>query len=141
MFDFILFFENVKGVRFDAFHYETKQRRKKLLKAYDSSSPLIGMAFIQEGTDPYFAVRSRRNKLLYFRGSQVVKKATRTAQGAAVLRSKNDSLVAFYEEKDLSFIRDPDYYRVLKLPTAGRYIREETLEDRQLTLSQAEAEK
>ena len=136
--EFLLFFKNGKGVRIDAFHYETKQRRKKLIRAYDDSSPLVGMAHLPEGSDLSFAIRSKKNKLLYFKASQIVKKATRTAQGAMVLRSKNDYLVALYEEKDLSFIRDLDYYRIQKTPTAGRYIREDTIEDRQLVLEAPE---
>ena len=130
----MLFFKNGKGVRIDAFHYETKQRRKNLIKAYDDSSPLAGMAYLPDGSDLSFAIRSKKNKLLYFKASQIVKKATRTAQGATVLRSKNDFLIALYEEKELSFIRDLDYYRIQKTPTAGRYIREGTLEVRQLVL-------
>ncbi len=136
--EFLLFFENGKGVRIDAFHYETKARRRKLIKAFDDSSPLVGMAFLPEGSDLSYAIRSKKNKLLFFKASQIVKKATRTAQGATVLRSKNDLLTAFYEEKDLSFIRDLDYYRIQKIPTAGRYIREDTLEDRQLVLEAPE---
>lgn len=136
--EFLLFFKNGKGVRIDAFHYETKQRRKKLIKAYDDSSPLAGMAYLPDGSDLSFAIRSKKNKLLYFKASQIVKKATRTAQGATVLRSKNDFLIALYEEKELSFIRDLDYYRIQKTPTAGRYIREGTLEDRQLVLGSPE---
>ena len=136
--EFLMFFKNGKGVRIDASHYETKQRRKKLINAYDDSSPLIGMAYLPEGSDRFFAIRSKKNKLLYFKASQVVKKATRTAQGAMVLRSKNDWLTALYEEDELTFIRDLDYYRIQKIPTAGRYIREETLDDRQLVLDPAE---
>ncbi|NLA71195.1 MAG: topoisomerase IV [Clostridiaceae bacterium] len=134
--EFLFVFENGKGVRVDASHYETKQRRRKLINAFDDSSPLVGMAFLPEGSDLSFAVRSVKNKLLLFQASQVVKKATRTAQGAAILRAKNDSLITFYTEKDLSFIRDREYYRIRKLPTAGRYIREETIEERQLTLEE-----
>lgn len=135
--EMMFIFENGKGVRVDAAHYETKQRRRKLVNAYDDSSPLVGMAYIAPDTDPSFAVRSKRNKLLLFAASQIVKKATRTAQGAMILRSKNDVLTDLYSEDDLSFIDDVEYYRIQKTPTAGRYIREETLEWRQLTLDDA----
>lgn len=134
--EFLLVFENGKGVRLDVAHYETKQRRRKLIKAYDDSSPLVGVAYLPPESDLAFAVRSKKNKLLYFQASQVVKKATRTAQGATILRSKNDQLTALYSQEDLTFIRDLNYYRVAKLPTAGRYIREESLEERQLVLGE-----
>lgn len=132
--EFLLTFENGKGVRIEALHYQTKQRRKKLINAYDDSSPLVGIAYLPPGSDLSFAVRSKKNKLLFFKAAQIVQKATRTAQGAAILRAKNDYLTAFYAEDDLTFVGDPEYYRVLKLPTAGRYIKEETLESRQLTM-------
>ncbi len=132
--EFLLVFENGKGVRLDVSHYETKQRRKKLIKAYDDSSPLVGMAYLPPDSDPAFAVRSKKNKLLYFQSSQIVKKVTRSAQGAAILRAKNDQLTKLYHEEELTFIKDISYYRVAKLPTAGRYIREESLEERQLEL-------
>lgn len=134
--EFLLVFENGKGVRLDVSHYETKQRRKKLIKAYDDSSPLIGMAYLPPASDLAFAVRSKKNKLLYFHASQIVKKATRSAQGAAILRAKNDQLTQLYTANELSFIKDLNYYRVAKLPTAGRYIREESLEERQLELDE-----
>lgn len=132
--EFLLVFENGKGVRLDVSHYETKQRRRKLIKAYDDSSPLVGMAYLPPDSDPAFAVRSKKNKLLYFQSSQIVKKVTRSAQGAAILRAKNDQLTKLYHEEELTFIKDISYYRVAKLPTAGRYIREESLEERQLEL-------
>ena len=91
-----------------------------------------------EGEKLSFAVRSRKNKLLYFESELVVKKATRTAQGAAILRTRNqnDTLVKLYSEDELSFVRDLDYYRISKIPTAGRYIREELIEERQLSLEE-----
>ena len=135
--EFMFVFENGKGVRIDASHYETVQRRKKLINAYDDSSPLIGMAYLAPESDLSFAVRSKKNKLLYFDASLIVKKATRTARGATILRSKNDYLTKLYSEDELDFIRDVNYYRIAKLPTAGRYIREETLEDRQLELEES----
>jgi len=137
--EFLFVFENGKGVRIDASHYETIQRRRKLLNAYDASSPIVGVRYIPEGERPSFAVRSKKNKLLYFDSNLVVKKATRTAQGASILRTRNqnDSLVALYSEDELSFIRDLDYYRIAKIPTAGRYIREESIEERQLSLADA----
>jgi hypothetical protein len=93
--------------------------------------------YIPEGERPSFAVRSKKNKLLYFESNLVVKKATRTAQGASILRTRNqnDALVELYSADELSFIRDLDYYRIAKIPTAGRYIREESIEERQLSLA------
>ncbi len=137
--EFLFVFENGKGVRIDASHYETKQRRRKLLNAYDDSSPIVGIRHIPEGKNLTFAVRSKKNKLLYVDSDLIVKKATRSAQGAAILRTrnKNDELVTLYTDEELSFIRDLDYYRVAKLPTAGRYIREESIEERQLSLNES----
>ncbi|HHW93174.1 MAG TPA: topoisomerase IV [Clostridiaceae bacterium] len=137
--EFLFVFENGKGVRVDTSHYETKQRRRKLVNAYDASSPIVGIRYLPEGKNSSFAVRSRKNKLLYFESSLVVKKATRTAQGAAILRTRNqnDTIVKLYSEEELSFVRDLNYYKIAKIPTAGRYIREESLEERQISLDES----
>ena len=132
--EFLFVFQNGKGVRVDVAHYETKQRRKKLVNAYSDASPLIGMAFIPPDEDPIFAIRSKKNKLLVFSSSLIVQKATRQAQGATILRSKNDVVVSLLTEADLIFVKDLQYYKIAKIPTAGRYIREETIEARQLSL-------
>lgn len=133
--EFLIIFENGKGVRFDASHYETKQRRRKLVSAFDTTSPPIGAAFIADGENPSYGIVTEKGKLLIFDARQVAKKMTRTAQGTSVLRGRKDKIVGFFPlrriEKELE---DVSYYRVNKLPGSGRYIKEKTLEGRQLSL-------
>ena len=62
----------------------------------------------------------------------------RERRRGAILRTRNqnDTLVKLYSEDELSFVRDLDYFRISKIPTAGRYIREELIEERQLSLEE-----
>jgi len=128
-------FRNGKGVRVDVAHYETKQRRKKLVNAYNDASPLVGIAYDLPMKILCSLFVRQKNKLLVFSSSLIVQKATRQAQGATILRAKNDVVVSLLTEADLHFVKDLNYYKIAKIPTAGRYIREETLEARQLSLT------
>ncbi len=134
--EFIAVFANGKGVRFDASHYETKQNRRKLIKAFSDSSEIRLIRFRAEDEDPSFALQTEKGKMLIFDSSQLTRKITRSAQGTAVIRgAKKDPIVKVVPlEQIRGEIEDETYYRVQTLPGSGRYIREKTLEGRQLSL-------
>ncbi|NLW54496.1 MAG: topoisomerase IV, partial [Clostridiaceae bacterium] len=134
--EFIAVFANGKGVRFDASHYETKQNRRKLIKAFSDSSEIRLIRFRAEDQDPSFALQTEKGKMLIFDSSQLTRKITRSAQGTAVIRgAKKDPIVKVVPlEQIRGEIEDETYYRVQTLPGSGRYIREKTLEGRQLSL-------
>ena len=134
--EFIAIFANGKGVRFDASHYETKQNRRKLIKAFSDSSEIRLIRFRAEDEDPSFALQTEKGKMLIFDSSQLTRKITRSAQGTAVIRgAKKDPIVKVVPlEQIRGEIEDETYYRVQTLPGSGRYIREKTLEGRQLSL-------
>ena len=134
--EFIAIFANGKGVRFDASHYETKQNRRKLIKAFSDSSEIRLIRFRAEDQDPSFALQTEKGKMLIFDSSQLTRKITRSAQGTAVIRgAKKDPIAKVVPlEQIRGEIEDETYYRVQTLPGSGRYIREKTLEGRQLSL-------
>ncbi len=134
--EFIAIFANGKGVRFDASHYETKQNRRKLIKAFSDSSEIRLIRFRAEDEDPSFALQTEKGKMLIFDSSQLTRKITRSAQGTAVIRgAKKDPIAKVVPlEQIRGEIEDETYYRVQTLPGSGRYIREKTLEGRQLSL-------
>jgi len=129
-------FQDRRAVRVEVNHYETKNRRKKIVSAYSDHSPLVGAAYIAPGVDPDFGVINNQGKLLIFSASQVVQKATRTAQGKLIMSgSKHDKTIeTFLRAEQLAKIEDQEYYRVKKLPGAGRYIKELSAEAKQLSL-------
>jgi DNA gyrase subunit A len=112
--------------------YETKTNRRKLINAYSATSPVVGLFFI-DADDDFVAVSNIR-KVLVFNSRQVPVKSTRTNQGVQVLLSKKGSYMVSCRRLSESNIKDDKYYRNKKIPAVGAYLKESTLDDRQLGL-------
>ena len=126
-------FENGKAARFPISAYETKQNRKKLINAfYDGSKP-VGFKFLSEDEDPDMVATSSINKAVIFKCSLVPLKTTRTTQGVQLLLSKKGSVLRSLSLLDEVDVEDPEYYRIRKLPAIGYYIREKSLEAKQIS--------
>ncbi|MBE7070099.1 MAG: topoisomerase IV [Ruminococcaceae bacterium] len=126
-------FENGKAARFPISTYETKQNRKKLLNAfYDGSRP-VGFKFLAEDDDPDMVATSSIDKAVVFKCSLVPLKTTRTTQGVQLLLSKKGSVLRSLSLLAEVEVEDPEYYRIRKLPAIGYYIREKSLEAKQLS--------
>ena len=103
-----------------------------LFRSYSVSSPLVAMHHQFEEAD--FIVTSSIRKALVFNSSAVPIKTTRTTQGVQVLLSKKGSQMITFKRLSESGITEPQYYRNKTLPAVGSYIRENTLNNRQLGL-------
>ena len=126
-------FENGKAARFPISAYETKQNRKKLINAfYDGSKP-VGFKFLSEDEDPDMVATSSIDKAVIFKCSLVPLKTTRTTQGVQLLLSKKGSVLRSLSLLDEVEVEDPEYYRIRKLPAIGYYIREKSLEAKQMS--------
>ena len=126
-------FENGKAARFPISAYETKQNRKKLINAfYDGSKP-VGFKFLSEDEDPDMVATSSIDKAVIFKCSLVPLKTTRTTQGVQLLLSKKGSVLRSLSLLDEVEVEDPEYYRIRKLPAIGYYIREKSLEAKQIS--------
>ena len=126
-------FENGKAARFPISTYETKQNRKKLVNAfYDGSKP-VGFKFLSEDEDPDMVATSSIDKAVIFKCSLVPLKSTRTTQGVQLLLSKKGSVLRSLSLLDEVEVEDPEYYRIRKLPAIGYYIREKSLEAKQMS--------
>ena len=126
-------FENGKAARFPISAYETKQNRKKLINAfYDGSKP-VGFKFLAEDDDPDMVATSSIDKAVVFKCSLVPLKTTRTTQGVQLLLSKKGSVLRSLSLLAEVEVEDPEYYRIRKLPAIGYYIREKSLEAKQLS--------
>ncbi|NLB45664.1 MAG: topoisomerase IV [Clostridiaceae bacterium] len=128
----LLGFANGKFARIPLNAYETKTNRRKLVKAYSTASPVVRIFFL-EADDDFVAV-SNIHKVLVFNSAKVPVKPTRTNQGVQVLLSKKGSTLASCRRLSESNIADDKYYRTRKIPAVGTYLKEETLQDRQLGL-------
>ena len=126
-------FENGKAARFPISTYETKQNRKKLVNAFFDGSRPVGFKFLNEDEDPDMVATSSIDKAVVFKCSLVPLKTTRTTQGVQLLLSKKGSVLRSLSLLAEVEVEDPEYYRIRKLPAIGYYIREKSLEAKQLS--------
>lgn len=104
----ILFaFENGRVAKIPLSSYETKTNRSKVVNAYNSSSGLVSINYIEKDMD--FMAVSSIDKVLVINTSQINSKASKSSQGVIVMKSKNDSIIV--EFKPVDEIEDIEYYR------------------------------
>ena len=126
-------FENGKAARFPISAYETKQNRKKLVNAYFDGSKAIGFLLLDEEEDPDLIVTNSLDKAAVFKASLIPLKTTRTTQGVQLLVSKKGSLLRSLARLAEVEVQDPEYYRIRKVPAIGYYIKENSLEAKQVS--------
>jgi len=126
-------FENGKAARFPISAYETKQNRKKLINAYFDGSRAIGFLLLSEDEDPDLIVTNSLDKAAVFKSSLIPLKTTRTTQGVQLLVSKKGSVLRTLARLAEVEVQDPEYYRIRKVPAIGYYIKENSLEAKQVS--------
>ena len=126
-------FENGKAARFPISSYETKQNRKKLVNAYFDGSRAIGFLLLDEEEDPDLIVTNSLDKAAVFKASLIPLKTTRTTQGVQLLVSKKGSVLKTLARLAEVEVQDPEYYRIRKVPAIGYYIKENSLEAKQVS--------
>jgi DNA gyrase subunit A len=127
-------YESGKMAKVDLSSYATKTNRKKLANAYSSSSKLIYIDYLEQGTDKELVAFSSINKVLIFDTSNISPKTTRDSQGVQVLNAKKgSSTVKIISIKHVDF-GDLNYYRTKNIPATGRYLKPEDGMDKQMTL-------
>lgn len=125
-------FENGKVSKIEMKTYETKTNRKKLVRAFSDVSPVTAIYYLEGEVD--FVAYSNINKILVFNSSLVPLKTTRTTQGVQVLLSKKGSTMAKLERLADSNITNEKYYRNKGIPAVGYYVKEGTIQDKQMIL-------
>ncbi|HHT78055.1 MAG TPA: topoisomerase IV [Clostridiaceae bacterium] len=129
----ILFgYENGKVSKIPLKAYETKQNRKKLLHACYEGSLVIAVHHIFEDAD--FAAITNQDKVVIFNSTLIPLKTTRSSQGIQVIVSKKGSKLSNLIPIQFSGLNDPERYRIRKTPSVGYYLKEKTLDFRQITL-------
>ena len=126
-------FENGKAARFPISSYETKQNRKKLINAYFDGSKAVGFILLDEEEDPDLIVTNTLDKAAVFKASLIPLKTTRTTQGVQLLASKKGSVLRSLSRLAEVDVQDPEYYRIRKVPAIGYYIKENSLEAKQVS--------
>ena len=128
-------FENGKVALFPINVYETKQNRKKLINAFFGGSRAISFIVLNENENPDLVAQSDISKAAVFESSLVPLKSTRTTQGVQLLTSKRGSkMVSIKRVEDVSF-KDPEYFRIRRLPAVGYFIKDDLMMDKQINLN------
>ncbi len=119
----LFFFQNGKAAKIELNAYETKQNRKKLLKAYSDVSPLVEMFVIPE--DTLFALCSSNSRCLIVDSSQISLKATKNTAGISVMTLKAKNILQNVWLYDENMFSKPEKYRTKNIPAAGSFIKED----------------
>ena len=128
----IFVYENGKVAKVEMSQYDTKTRRKKLLKAYSDKAPLAGAIYVEEDKDLILTASSGR--MLLINTAVLAAKTTKNTQGVSVMRLKKGQRVMgvrLYEEGEFN---KPSRYRTKSLPALGALPSAEDTEGDQLML-------
>lgn len=128
----LFFFENGKAARVPVSAYETKSSRRKLTGAYSDKSPLKSVIELTE--DIEVAVYSTDGRAIIFNTALIAPKTTRSTQGVSVMSLKPRHRLKKAIPLSASGIQNASRYRVRNLPAAGALLREEDMEEKQLSL-------
>ena len=128
----LFFFENGKAARVEMKAYQTTSIRRKLTGAYSEKSPLAQMLRIDEERE--LAVYSTEPRALIFNTALLAPKATRSAQGVAVMTLKPKWHLESVKDLEETPIQNKSRYRVRSLPAAGALLRQEDTEEQQMEL-------
>ena len=130
---FVLFaYENGKVAKINLSAYNTKSNRKKLTGAYSDKSPVKGILLLQQETQ--VALYSTEGRALIFSTAQLTPKTTRASQGVAVMSLKRKSVVRKAVLLQDTAIVNESRYRTRSLPAAGALLKDEDLEEKQISL-------
>ena len=113
----VIGFENGKAAKFPLSVYETKQNRKKLVKAFSDKSPAAGVCII--GEDTGIGMMSDRGRLLILQTKDISEKSSRTTQGVQVMKLPAKGKVTRFEPVKEYKLDSETGYGYRKLPSAG----------------------
>ncbi len=110
-------FENGKVAKVTMSGYETKTKRKKLIKAYSDKSPVVAIIYIEEDTE--IVLSSTAGRQLLVNTGAISPKAAKDTAGVNVMTLKKYhkvQSVRLYKEGEFA---KPHRYRTKTLPAAG----------------------
>ena len=127
----LFFYDNGKCAKVPLSSYETKQNRRKLLKAYSDKAELAFMRHLPEETE--LAIFTTNNRLLLVGSALIPEKTTRDTAGVSVVALKKNAKIARVTLAEGLELNDAPRYRVRTLPAAGAILKADDKAE-QLTL-------
>ena len=128
----LLFFENGKAARLSLSSYATKTNRKKLANAYSEKSPLKVIVPIVEECE--LVVYSTEGRAIIFNTALLSPKTSRSTQGVGVITLKKKHTLSDVLTLKESGINNQSRYKVRNVPAAGALLREEDMQEEQMSL-------
>ena len=128
----IFVFENGKVAKVDISCYETKNNRKKLIKAFSDASELVEAIYIKE--DCEIVIKSSSGRYLLLNTGAIAPKTTKNTLGVRVMTLKKGHRVVSAELYAENRFAKPSRYRTKSLPAAGATLSNED-EGEQVQLS------
>ena len=117
----LFFFQNGKCAKVPMSSYETKQNRRKLLKAYSDKAELAALFHLKEETE--LAIFTTNNRLLLVGSALIPEKATRDTAGVNVITLKKNARIDRVQNAAKLELSDAHRFRVRTLPAAGALLR------------------
>lgn len=134
-----LAFADGRAVKIELAQYKTKTRRKRLVKAFYGGAELVGLEVLEkaEGNGDYWLYNSQ-DRLILFDSDLVPMMSTRTARGVRLmLQRKGYKLLSLLPKEALDIkVEEAEYYRIRTLPAAGRFLKADSFNSKQLSLLQ-----
>ena len=127
----IFTFENGKMAKIPLSVYYTKTKRKKLLKAYNTASPLVSMIYIKE--DAKFVLTSSGGRSLIVQSAMISEIQKKDSVGVNVMTLKKTQSVISAELYREDMFTNPKRFMAKSLPAAGSTTKESDYGE-QLTL-------
>ena len=127
----IFVFENGKVAKVDISCYETKNNRKKLIKAFSDASELVSAIYIRE--DCEVVIKSSAGRYLLLNTGAIAPKTTKNTLGVKVMSLKKGHRVISAELYEENRFAKPSRYRTKSLPAAGATLSSDD-EGEQMTL-------
>ena len=113
----IFVFENGKVAKVDISCYETKNNRKKLIKAFSDASELVNAIYIKE--DCEIVIKNSSGRYLLLNTGAIAPKTTKNTLGVRVMTLKKGHRVISAELYTDNRFAKPSRYRTKSLPAAG----------------------
>lgn len=120
------FFQNGKCAKVPLTSYQTKQNRRKLLKAYSDKAELAAILHLTEEQELAIFVNAgpATTRLLLAGSALIPEKATRDTAGVNVVNLKKNARITRVRPAAGLELADPHRYRVRTLPAAGALLKE-----------------
>lgn len=128
----LFLFENGKGARVPLSAYETKTNRRKLTGAYSDKSPLKSIIAFEAEIE--IAAYSTEGRAIIFSTALIAPKTTRDTQGVSIMTLKPKYQLKKAVILTETTIINQSRYRMKSIPAAGALLKEEDMEEKQLSL-------